>query len=239
MNAAKVSNKLTGKVNKRLQDFRSGGRKAKTIKIKLDNYDKLEGPVHVIAWTKPPRGKMGEKIYDAWAYSDEFSFSLHAGQAFPLSVRAFRYPMSIGDKVFSKETKAYVNATDPNSWTEEAYIRGSEDCSANGYCVHAETTDYTCPRSIDMPGGIILNGDKLYLLREDGPLVPIDDVEQARKDEVIKNDEINAKLGLHQSQMQGRQPFAYPSKPFDPPAMPLAMGSSGPVEDAIGPRTGA
>ena len=183
---------------KGIQKLMQKGRIApRTVRFRIEDFETLVGPVHIIARTKPPiKGARCEPVYDDWVTSPEFSLTLSAGQRFPITVRGKRYPMDIGETV-AKETKARVDIIDKKTWPQEALWRGSRQCLDQGYCIHEDDPFGPCLPCVELPAGVVMNGDEICVLRVDGPPVAESQLESTRREETKRREVVAVEADTH------------------------------------------
>lgn len=212
---------------------RKNSTRGKTLQLRIDGWDELEGPVQVSVWSLPiTPGDHGLLVFDGWVHSEEFSVSLSGKHEFPVSVGGKRMPQDIGDSPKSKETGKPVSALDPSTWPEETFIRGAMACTKRGYCVHEERTDgkYRCPKPVVLPGGLVTHAKETWVIRADGRPAPESKLAEARKAEKLKDAEITERVNAERRKREQLPPTAF--RHADPGSLniPFVMGGSGPVE---------
>lgn len=212
--------------------------RGKTVKFRIDKFEELEGPIFVSAWTLAPAGQWGEKVYEEWVHGPEFTISLNAKQQFPISIGGQRTPMSIGDRIPAKETGEILYHAKPETWTAEAYWRGSEICSVRGFCEH-EDRGYRCPRAVFLTAGVVKHGRGTWILREDGPPALESDLDELRGEEEKAKAQKDREIAAKMKRAASHTPPQPVTRTPEPLGVDLIYGSSGPVEDAVGGRTGA
>ena len=210
------------------------------MRFRIDNFEYMEGPVKVRIMTLPPApGAYGELVYEGWIDAEEFVASLNAKQEFPVSVRAHRYPMDIG-RVLSKETGKMTEPLDWDTWDWEGQVRGTVMCSRRGFCVHEDRSQgrSICPRSIDLPAGLVKHGKSTWVLREDGPPVEEENLAEKRKEEAA----FEGRLNEHLTQVAKDHSKLAPASAVAPRVVPedlgikRVMGGSGPVDEIPEPQ---
>ena len=211
---------------------RKNDARGKTLQLRLDAFDAMEGPVKISAWTMPVgEGDFGALVFEGWVHSDTFSISLSGKHEFPISVGGKRYPQNIGSSPKNKETGKPLDELDPFTWDQEAFIRGSVVCAKRGFCIHEERTNgkYRCPKAVILTGGRVTHAREPWVLREDGPIVPESQLAAARVAEKIKDAEITARSSAERAKREHLPPTAYRHAEPAPLNVPMVMGGSGPA----------
>lgn len=194
---------------------------SRTCKVRIDKFDNLEGDVFASVVTKPIQdGESAKEVMKEWITQDTFSFTLRANQNFPVTIRLHRKPQRIGRRE-SKETGRMVEPLEPSTWPLETQRRGSEMCLRIGECVHEQNgamvngVPYKCPRSLDLPNGLIKHAKEVWVVREDGPPVVESDLDAAREREIDENKRIDdiAKAKLAQKRGMTYQQVSEVAKP--------------------------
>lgn len=130
-------------------------------------FPKWSLPIQLVLETFPVDGKGARKIFFGWVHQERLSISLPEGCNFPLSCKAFRRPVRLGEHV--RKGGVQVKLNDPATWPRYAQWSGIEHQlvfvagKARALCTHKPR----CPVTLDFPGGVIYDGDTPWVMPHD------------------------------------------------------------------------